>query len=126
VEVGSNTSTVALRVVGGDEKGTQCLGVQLGHSVPGGYNTGTWSPVWGSIESETAKYDHQSRVTRTGRLRWRGPAQIVNAGQPSRQRRCYVRTMNTRFRLKEKIAGRESQRVWRQDELIGRRRSVVK
>jgi hypothetical protein len=24
---GSNTSTVALRVVGGDEKGTQCLGV---------------------------------------------------------------------------------------------------
>jgi hypothetical protein len=27
VEAGSNTSTVALRVVGGDEKGTQCLGV---------------------------------------------------------------------------------------------------
>jgi hypothetical protein len=27
VEVGSNTSTVALRVVGGDAKGTQCLGV---------------------------------------------------------------------------------------------------
>jgi hypothetical protein len=27
VETGSNTSTVALRVVGGDEKGTQCLGV---------------------------------------------------------------------------------------------------
>jgi hypothetical protein len=27
VEVGWNTSTVALRVVGGDEKGTQCLGV---------------------------------------------------------------------------------------------------
>jgi hypothetical protein len=27
VEVGSNTSTVALQVVGGDEKGTQCLGV---------------------------------------------------------------------------------------------------
>jgi hypothetical protein len=26
-EVGSNTSTIALRVVGGDEKGTQCLGV---------------------------------------------------------------------------------------------------
>jgi hypothetical protein len=25
VEAGSNTSTVALRVVGGDEKGTQCL-----------------------------------------------------------------------------------------------------
>jgi hypothetical protein len=27
VEADSNTSTVALRVVGGDEKGTQCLGV---------------------------------------------------------------------------------------------------
>jgi hypothetical protein len=27
VEAGSNTSTVALRVVEGDEKGTQCLGV---------------------------------------------------------------------------------------------------
>jgi hypothetical protein len=26
-EVGLNTSTVTLRVVGGDEKGTQCLGV---------------------------------------------------------------------------------------------------
>jgi hypothetical protein len=37
VEEGSNTSTVALRVVGGDEKGTQCLEVYLGHTVPGGY-----------------------------------------------------------------------------------------
>jgi hypothetical protein len=27
VETGSNTSTVALRVEGGDEKGIQCLGV---------------------------------------------------------------------------------------------------
>jgi hypothetical protein len=27
VEAGSNTSSVALRVVGGDEKGTQCLEV---------------------------------------------------------------------------------------------------
>jgi hypothetical protein len=27
VEAGSNTSTVALRVVGGDEKGTECLGM---------------------------------------------------------------------------------------------------
>jgi hypothetical protein len=26
MEAGSNTSTVALRVIGGDEKGTQCLG----------------------------------------------------------------------------------------------------
>jgi hypothetical protein len=36
VEAGSNTSTVALRVVGGNEKGIQYLGIQLGHPVPGG------------------------------------------------------------------------------------------
>jgi hypothetical protein len=39
VEAGSNTSTVALRVVGGDEKG--------------------------SLESETVKYGHESHGTRT-------------------------------------------------------------
>jgi hypothetical protein len=40
VQEGSNTSAVALRVVGGDEKGTQCLEVKLGHTVPGGYKYG--------------------------------------------------------------------------------------
>jgi hypothetical protein len=40
VEAGSNTSTVALQVVGGDEKGTKCLGVKLGYPVPGGYKYG--------------------------------------------------------------------------------------
>jgi hypothetical protein len=40
VEAGSNTSTVALRVVGDDEKRTQCLGVELDHPVPGGYKYG--------------------------------------------------------------------------------------
>jgi hypothetical protein len=39
VEAGSNISTVILRVVGGDEKG--------------------------SLESETVKYGHESRRTRT-------------------------------------------------------------
>jgi hypothetical protein len=33
-------STVALRVVGGDVKGTQSLGAYLGHPVPGGYKYG--------------------------------------------------------------------------------------
>jgi hypothetical protein len=48
----SNTSTVALRVVG-DRK---------------------WS-----LESETIKYGSESHGTRTRkRLRWRGPAEIVN------------------------------------------------
>jgi hypothetical protein len=46
---GSNTSTVTLRVVGGDEKG--------------------------SLKSETKKYGHGSEMTRTReRLRWPGPA----------------------------------------------------
>jgi hypothetical protein len=49
VEAGSNTSTVTLRVVGGDEKG--------------------------SLKSETVKYGRKSQGTRTReRLRWQGPA----------------------------------------------------
>jgi hypothetical protein len=49
VEEGSNTSTVTLRVVGGDEKR--------------------------SLYSETVKYGSESQETRTReRLRWRGPA----------------------------------------------------
>jgi hypothetical protein len=53
VEAGSNTSTVALRVVGGDEKG--------------------------SIESETGKIDLESHGTRTQEwMRWRAPAAIAN------------------------------------------------
>jgi hypothetical protein len=46
---GSNTSTVTLRVVGGDEKR--------------------------SLKSETVKYGRESQGTRTQkRLRWQGPA----------------------------------------------------
>jgi hypothetical protein len=40
VEAWSNISTEFLRVVGGHEKGTQRLGVQLGHPVPGEYKYG--------------------------------------------------------------------------------------
>jgi hypothetical protein len=40
VEAGSKTSTVALRVIGGNEKGTQRLEVKLAHPVPGGYKCG--------------------------------------------------------------------------------------
>jgi hypothetical protein len=53
VEAGSNTSTVTLRYVGGDEKGI--------------------------LETETAKYDHEYNGTQTRKwLRWRGPAAFVN------------------------------------------------
>jgi hypothetical protein len=52
VEVGSNTSTVTLRVVGADEKG--------------------------SLKSETVKYGRKSQGIRTReRLRWRGPAAYI-------------------------------------------------
>jgi hypothetical protein len=53
VEAGSNTSTVTLRVVGGDQKG--------------------------SLEYETVKYGQEPHRTRTSEwLRWRGPVAIVN------------------------------------------------
>jgi hypothetical protein len=53
VEAGSNTSTVALRVVGGDETG--------------------------SLEPETVKYCHEFHRTWIREwLRWRAPAAIVN------------------------------------------------
>jgi hypothetical protein len=49
VEAGSNTSTVTLRVVGGDEKGI--------------------------LQSEIVKYGREHEGTRTReRLRWQGPA----------------------------------------------------
>jgi hypothetical protein len=53
VEAGSNTSTVTLRVLGGDEKG--------------------------SLESETVKYGREFQGTRTReRLRGQGPAAYTN------------------------------------------------
>jgi hypothetical protein len=61
VEAGSNTSTVNLRVVGGDGKG--------------------------SLKSETVKYGHQSQGTRNReRLRWRGPAAYTKTDLSSHQR----------------------------------------
>jgi hypothetical protein len=53
VEAGSNTSTVTLRIVGGEEKR--------------------------SLEYETVSYGHESHGSRTYNfLRWRGPEAIIN------------------------------------------------
>jgi hypothetical protein len=53
VEAESNTATVTLTVVGGDEKR--------------------------SLESETVRYGHESHGTRTRKwLGWRGPAAVLN------------------------------------------------
>jgi hypothetical protein len=59
VEAGSDTSTVTLRVVGGDERG--------------------------SLKSETVKNGHDGTRTRE-RLRWRGPAAYTKTDPSSRQR----------------------------------------
>jgi hypothetical protein len=49
VGVGSNTSTVALQVVGADKKGTHCLGLIPGHPVPGGYKYGNLALQVGGV-----------------------------------------------------------------------------
>jgi hypothetical protein len=51
VEAVSNTSTVALRVVGGDENETQCLRVKLGHPAPGAYKYGDLGPQVGGVSN---------------------------------------------------------------------------
>jgi hypothetical protein len=61
VEAGSNTSTVTLRVVVGDEKG--------------------------GLESETLKYGRESQETRTReRLRWQCQQHVQKTDPSSRQR----------------------------------------
>jgi hypothetical protein len=57
VQAGYNTSTVALRVVRSDGKGTQCPRVYVGHPVPGGYKYGDLTlQVWGVPRIGTIKY----------------------------------------------------------------------
>jgi hypothetical protein len=55
-----------------------------------------------------------------------GQQQLQTADASSRQRGCYTRTMTECVQLKKKrIAGRESQWTWHQDELIGGKPPVV-
>jgi hypothetical protein len=51
VEAGSNISTVALGVVEDGVKGTQCLGVKLGHLVTGGYKYGDLAIQAGGVSN---------------------------------------------------------------------------
>jgi hypothetical protein len=66
VEAGSNTSTAALQVIGDDEKREPSAGgynwVTL---ILGDINTGTWPSRLGGLKTETVKYGHESRETRT-------------------------------------------------------------
>jgi hypothetical protein len=97
------------------------------------YNWATLSPGdipgptgWRSLESETVKYGHESRGTRTReRLRWRGQAAIVNDKPiPSSER--MLRKNYDRKCLVQKKIGRGSQKAWRHGELIGGKPPVVK
>jgi hypothetical protein len=65
VEADYNTSTLSPRVVEGEEKVTQCLGVKLGLLVFGGYKYGDLALQVGESQSETVKYDNESRGTRS-------------------------------------------------------------
>jgi hypothetical protein len=98
--MGSNISTVDLRVVGGDEKGTQCRGVQPS---PAG---------WRSPESERVKYGHESRGTLIREwLRWRGPVEIVNVRPILSSKRILHKDYNRKC-LVEKNSDLGSQWAW--------------
>jgi hypothetical protein len=51
VKAGSNSSTVALIVIGGDEERTQCLGLQPGHPDPGEYKYGDLARHVGGVSN---------------------------------------------------------------------------
>jgi hypothetical protein len=50
-EAGSNIFTVALGVVEGDKKENQCLLVELGHPIPGGYKYGDLAHEVGGVSN---------------------------------------------------------------------------
>jgi hypothetical protein len=101
VEAGWNTSTVALRVVGGDNKG--------------------------SLKSGTVKYGRESHGTGPREwMRWRRPAAIVNYRPILSSERMLYKVYDRRCLIKKKKSGRESQVVRRQDELLDGMPPVVK
>jgi hypothetical protein len=55
----------SLRVVRGDEEGTQCSGVYLDHPVPGGYKYGDLALQIVGVSGETVTYGYGSCVTLT-------------------------------------------------------------
>jgi hypothetical protein len=123
---GSNISTVALRVVGGDEKGTQCLGYNWATLFLGDINTGTWPSGWGSLESRTIKCGHEFRRTRTWEwLCWRGPAAVINDRLIISSKRMLYKDYESKCSA-EKNASGESEGTCRQHELIGGEPPVVK
>jgi hypothetical protein len=58
----NGSSAVALRVVGGDRKGAQCLGLQVGHPVPGVYKYSDLALQVGGVSDETVIYGYGSSL----------------------------------------------------------------
>jgi hypothetical protein len=102
VGVRLNTSTIALRVVGGDKKE--------------------------SLESETVKYGRESHGTRIRIwMCWWGPAAIANDRPILSSERMLYKDYDRRCSVeKKKCSGHESQGARRQDKLIGGKLSVIK
>jgi hypothetical protein len=59
-------------------------------------------------------------------MRWRGPAAIVNNKAIASPERMLNTEYDRRCSIEKKNSGREPQRAWRQDELIGGKPPVVK
>jgi hypothetical protein len=88
---------------------------------------GMTRPQCGILEPETIRYIHESRGTRTREwLRWRGPAAIVRERPILLSERILYNDYDRKGSTEQKIASRETQGVWRQDEMIGGKLPVVK
>jgi hypothetical protein len=99
VEAGSNNSTLALRVVGGNDKGPSACGYNRATLFLGDINTGTWpsrlgeSRIWDSKIWSWVPWDSDLRMTSLART-------SINC---KRQRGCYIRTTTQVFSLKIKL-----------------------
>jgi hypothetical protein len=84
-------------------------------------------PGWGSLESETVKCGHESRMTRTKNdCAGKDQQQLWTTDSSSHQRGCYIRIITASVQFESKITSRESQGACRQDEPIGGKPPVIK
>jgi hypothetical protein len=121
---GSTTSTVALRVVRDDVKGTQCPGEWLSHPVPGGYKYVNFALQVGRVSDETVKYGYGFCATRT--IEWLHcklqTRPLVREDAPQKQDRKF---QTATFR-QEIISGRKSHKGARYQDILTDWPSVIK
>jgi hypothetical protein len=111
VEAGSNTSTVGLRVVGGDEKEPSAWGYNRATLFLGDINTRTWPSRLGESQIRDSKNVVMSPAGLGPENDCAGEAQkkLYTTYSSSRQKGCYIRTITESVQLENKITGRESQ-----------------